>query len=138
VVTPGQRTRLARAKRRRRVEELPDDFESLSGSDQLAWLISNGTTLAELLSDENEDEPQAEACLVGDPKHFGKPEPEPVMIAPPSDAKPMLARLEPPAEPLPPPSPPQWWEERCQWQARGPNDYYDDEPKEEEDDEGDW
>ena len=57
-MTPGQRARLARAKRRRRAEELQAAFESLSGSDQLAWLVSNGTTLAELLSDDG-DAPQA-------------------------------------------------------------------------------
>jgi hypothetical protein len=132
VVTPGQRARLARAKRRRHVQELPDDFESMSGSDQLAWLIDNGVTLAELLGDDGEDEAPAEVRLVTEPQvPSGDPVPEPEMVAPQAVA----AKPELPAEPPPPPPPLEWWQERARFRARGPDDYYDDEPEEEDDEE---
>jgi hypothetical protein len=136
----GQRTRIARLKCRS-PRERPDNFDSMSGTEQLAWLIENGETLSRLLSDDYGGEtckPAAGAALQPQPA----PEPPAEVALPPAPVKTRPAppaktphRPRYPGEPDPsyvPPPPNQYAEEMCRWRARGPDDYYDDQPPEED------
>jgi len=140
-MTPGKRNRIARL-RRPSPHERPANFDSLSGTDQLTWLIENGVPLSRLLSDDyggGTSKPAAEVALQPSqpapepPAEVALP-PAPVETRPAPPAKPPH-RPRYPGEPDPsyvPPPPSQYAEQMCRWRARGPNDYYDDEPPEED------
>ena len=148
-MTRGQRARIARLKQRRRPQEWPDNFDSLPVMDQMRWCIKNGVYEQVVVNaaERREAERQAAARAAGEthalsahpdpaaempvPEMIAPEMPVPEMIAPPSVVP---AKPEPPAEPLPPPAPRYWWEEYCQWRARGPDDYDDDQEIEEPDD----
>ena len=139
-MTPRQRTRIARLNRRS-PHERPDNFDSMSGTEQLIWLIENGATLGELLSDDYPAGTSADAAGAVLPP---QPAPEPpIEVAPPPapvETKPAPPAKPPhrpryPGEPDPsyvPPPPSQYAEQMCRWRARGPNEPYDDDPPEDD------
>ena len=139
-MTPRQRARIARLNCRS-PHERPEHFDSMSGTEQLVWLIENGETLSRLLSDDygsERSEPAAGAALQPQPAPERPAEvalPQaPVETRPAPPAKPPH-RPRYPGEPDPsyvPPPPSQYAEQMCRWRARGPHEPYDDDPREED------
>ena len=138
-MTPRQRARIARLNRS--PQERPDNFDSMSGTEQLIWLIENGTTLDELLSDDypgGSSKHAASAPL--EPRQAREPPAEVALSEAPVENKPAPPAKPPhrpryPGEPDPsyvPPPPSQYAEQMCRWRARGANDYYDNEPPEDD------
>lgn len=139
-MTRGKRARIAHL-RRRSPHDRPDNFDSMSDIDQLVWLIDNGVTLSELLSDDYGGETSKPVVAALPPQ----PAPEPLAEVAPTPA-PVETRPAPPAKPPhrprypgepdpsyvpPPPSP--YADQMCRWRARGPDDYYCNEKPPEDD-----
>jgi hypothetical protein len=134
--------RVRRAKRRRVPPERPENFDSLSPNDQLAWLVENGVKLSDLLGDDNGGiGARAVNAAAPQPVPVARVEvtpPAPVVEVKPAQPAPLPRPLPAPPRPPAPPQPRQWWEEKCRWRARGLQDYYDDEPLKDDEDWEEW
>lgn len=142
----GLRRRVRRLKRTR-PSKRPENFDSLDPLEQLTWYAKQGR-LTELVCEmeaANKAEREAKAAEraardAQEPRRESEPAaeavpPVPVEPKPAPPAEPFRARY--PGEPDPNAVPPQnqYWEEKCRFRVRGPEDVYADEPERDELDE---
>ena len=131
-------SRRIRRIKRTRPSKRPENFDSLDEQEQLTWYAKQGR-LKELLC-EGEDASTAEK--EAKPAEPREPAPTAVVASPaPVEPKPAPPAKPPPprhaGEPDPNALPPQnqYWEEKCRFRFRGPEDAYADEPEQDELDE---
>jgi hypothetical protein len=125
--------RRVRRLKRTRPSKRPENFDSLDEMEQLTWYVRQGR-LAELVRGGEEAKPAAKPVRP-EPAVEEAPPPAPVETKPAPTVQPFRARYagEPDPTALPPQN--QYWEEKCRFRARGPEDVYADEPERDELDE---
>ena len=135
------RGRLRRVLRRRPAER-PENFDRLDPQEQLTWLAKRNlyNDVVREVAEESKAEEEAKAAeraKIQGPQRPPEPTVEVAPAAPVAAERAPSARPERPrhaGEPDPAAIPPQnqWWETMCRFRFRGPDDFYDDEPPEQD------
>ena len=139
------RRRLARA--RQNVPPLPPDLSAMSPVERLHWMADQvglenivRAANAEDAAERRAQAAERAAAEARDRERAPEPPAEAALPQAPVETRPAPPAKPPhrpryPGEPDPsyvPPPPSEYAEEMCHWQARGPNDYYDEEPPEDD------